>query len=185
MIYKFLLISDEVPNFERVIEIDSDATFLEFQRAIIKSVGFEDLAISSFFICNDDWEKEREITRVDMGSDSATHIYLMEETRLSDFVEDEGQKLMYVFDMLTERAFFIELREVTYGKNLKAPKCTLSNGKPPKQETDIEEVLAEMQKSVRPVGDFDGDFDDEVGYNDDEIDTEGYTSIDDLDESWR
>lgn len=185
MIYKFLLISDEVANFERIIAIDSDATFLDFQKAIIKSVGFEDSELSSFFVCNDDWEKEREITRVDMGSDLATHIYLMEETKLSDFVEDEGQKLMYVFDMLTERAFFIELRGITYQKSLKTPKCTHSSGKAPKQTTDIDEILAEMQKGARPVGDFDGDFDDEVGYNDDEIDTEGYTNIDDLDESWR
>lgn len=185
MIYKFLLISDEVPNFERVIEIDADNTFLDFQKAIFKSVNFEDSELSSFFICNDDWEKEQEITRVDMGSDSAIDIYLMEEAVIRDFIEEKGQKLLFVFDILSERAFFIELKGITYEKYLDEAVCTRSSGKAPKQTTDIEEVLADMKKSVRPAGDFDGDFDDEVGYNDDEFDAEGYTSIDDLDESWR
>ena len=29
MVYRFLLLSDEVENFERIIEIDSEATFID------------------------------------------------------------------------------------------------------------------------------------------------------------
>ena len=42
MIYKFRLLSDEVDNFRRDIEIDSEATFLELHNAILESVKYPD-----------------------------------------------------------------------------------------------------------------------------------------------
>ena len=50
--------------------------------------------MTSFFICDDDWEKDQEITLEDMGSSSEEDSYIMRETRLSDLVEDEKQKLL-------------------------------------------------------------------------------------------
>ena len=67
MVYKFRLLSDEVENFRRDIEIDSDATFLDLHNAILASAGYPDDQMTSFFICNDKWIKEKEITREDMG----------------------------------------------------------------------------------------------------------------------
>ena len=55
MIYKFRIVSDEVDNFRREICIDSDATFLELNDAILDSVGFTKDQMTSFFICDDDW----------------------------------------------------------------------------------------------------------------------------------
>ena len=33
--------------------------------------------------------------------------WIMKETRLNELIEDEKQKLLYVFDYMTERCFFI------------------------------------------------------------------------------
>ena len=60
MIYKFRIVSDEVDNFRREICIDSDATFLDLHDAILDSVGFTKDQMTSFFICDDDWEKKTE-----------------------------------------------------------------------------------------------------------------------------
>jgi hypothetical protein len=79
--------------------------------------------MTSFFICDDDWEKDQEITLEDMGSSSEEDSYIMRETRLSDLVEDEKQKLLYVFDPLAERVFFIELSEIITGKDLDKAVC--------------------------------------------------------------
>ena len=65
MVYRFTIISDEVDNFRREIQIDSDATFLDFHNAILKSVGYPNDQMTSFFICDDNWEKETEITLED------------------------------------------------------------------------------------------------------------------------
>ena len=98
MIYKFRLLSDEVDNFRRDIEIDSDAKFLELNNAILESVGYPDDQMTSFFICNEKWIKEVEITREDMGGMSEEDNYVMADTVIGDLVEEEKQKLMYVFD---------------------------------------------------------------------------------------
>ena len=59
MIYRFTLISDEADDFIREIQIDPEATFYDFHEAIVKSVGYTDDQMTSFFICDDDWEKEK------------------------------------------------------------------------------------------------------------------------------
>lgn len=56
MIYRFTIISDEVDDFVREIQIDPEATFLDFHEAILKSVGYTNDQMTSFFICDDDWE---------------------------------------------------------------------------------------------------------------------------------
>ena len=60
MVYRFLLLSDEVENFERIIEIDSEATFIDFRDVILKSVGYTNSNLTTFYICSEDWEKEQE-----------------------------------------------------------------------------------------------------------------------------
>ena len=70
MIYSFRIVSDEITNFKREIEIDASATFLDLKNAICESVGYKKDELASFFICNEGWEKEKEITLEDMGSSS-------------------------------------------------------------------------------------------------------------------
>ena len=82
MIYKFRIVSDEVDNFKREICIDSDASFLELHDAILDSVGFSKDQMTSFFICDDDWEKKTEITLMDMGKDSDEDTWIMASTKL-------------------------------------------------------------------------------------------------------
>lgn len=177
MIYKFLIVSDEVDDFKRVIKIDSDATFKELNDAILDSVGYTHDQMTSFFICEDDWEKVTEVTLVDMGRDSDEDIWLMEKTRLSDLVEDEGQRLMYVFDYLTDRAFFMELRETIFGEELDAAVCTKAVGDAPAQMVDFEEVEKKIaQQAV--VDDLDADFYGADDYDISELDEDSFGSYD-------
>ena len=138
MIYKFVILSDEVDDFRRDIVIDSDATFFDLHEAILESTGFAKDQMTSFFICDEDWVKEEEITLMEMDTSSDEDNYVMDSTRLSDLLEDERQKLLYVFEYLTERSFFMELREIITGKSQPKAKCVLSNGKPPVQTTEFE-----------------------------------------------
>ena len=161
MVYKFLLLSDEADNFSREIEISSDATFFQFHETILESVGYNKDQITSFFVCGDNWEKREEITLIEMDSSSEYDNFVMEDTHLDEFVEDEGQRLLYVFDNLTERSFFIELKAVIPGKSLSAGICTLCKGKAPVQTMDIDDFAANQKVN------FDTDF-----YGDEEFDLE-------------
>ncbi|KAA6343021.1 hypothetical protein EZS27_009264 [termite gut metagenome] len=158
MIYRFAIISDEVDNFVREIQIDPEDTFYSFHKAILSSVGYTDDRMTSFFICNDDWEKEQEITLEEMDTNSEMDSWVMKDTKLNELVEDEKQKLLYVFDYMTERCFFIELLEIITGKSIKLPKCTRSGGEIPKQSVDFEELTAKSG-SLNLDEDFFGDQD--------------------------
>mgnify|MGYP000057638930 CR=1 FL=1 len=130
MLFRFLILSDEVDDFKREIKIDSEATFLDLHNAILDSVGYTKDQMCSFFICEDDWSKKTEITLVEMDTASEEDNYIMEDTRLEELLEDEHQKLLYVFDYMTERAFFMELREIIPGKDMDKPECSISLGNP-------------------------------------------------------
>lgn len=178
MIYRFTLVSDEVDDFVREIQIDPDATFLQFHQAILASVGYTDNQLTSFFICDDDWEKEKEITLEDMGHSSEEDSWLMADTRLSDLVEDEHQKLIYVFDYLTDRCLFIELTEIITQKQMTGAKCTRKKGEAPKQSIDFEEMEMQQKKKKDDHSELDEDFYGDQGYNDDEIDKEAFEGFD-------
>lgn len=182
MIYKFILVSDEEPDFMREISISSEAKFLELHEAILDSVNYDGGAITSFFICNDDWEKEQEITLIEMDTDSDVDSYVMSDTTISDLVTDEHQKLLYVFDFLSDRAFFIELKEMLPGQDIDAAECTASLGDAPiqyKLEDDIEDIFEPKAKGKKAAS---SDFDDESfygdeGFNEDEFDDESFSDL--------
>lgn len=179
MIYTFRIVSDEVDNFRREVKIDADSTFLDLKNAICDSVNFDKNQMCSFFLCDGNWEKEKEITMEDMGTDSAEDVYLMDDTIISDYVEDEGQRLIYTFDYMTDRSFFIELKAIETGKNLSEPLCTLSMGLPPKQIVDFEEfeAKAEAKAAATSLDDFDEDFYGNDQFNEDEFDVDGFDEM--------
>jgi hypothetical protein len=179
MIFNFRIVSDEVDNFKREIKIDATATFLDLKNAICDCVGYDKNQMSSFFLCDNHWEKEKEITFEDMDSDTADEVWLMEDSVLSDFIDDEGQKLLYVFDYMTERAFFIEMKELITGKTLKDPVCTLSLGQAPPEFVDLDEFDAKIDAkaaaaAAAAVEDLDEDFYGRDAFSEDEFDTEGF-----------
>ena len=170
MVYKFRIISDEVDDFLREIKIDSEASFYELHEAILKSSGYSNDQMTSFFICDDDWEKETEITLEDMGNDSSEEdSYIMKDTRLSELLEDEKQKMIYVFDPLAERVFFIELSEIITGKDLDKAVCSRKEGHAPAQAIDFDEQMA-SNSSIDLDENFYGDED----FNMDDFDSEGF-----------
>lgn len=168
MVYKFKLVSDEVSNFAREIEIDSESSFLQLRNVILDSVDYTKDELDSFFICDDDWTRNEEITLEDMGSSSDQDVWLMDDTPLSEFLEDEGQKLMFMFDYLTERSFFMELKEIIPGGTLLDPICTFKRGKAPKQQSELDVDLTNVTTSPDKE-ELDVDFYGDSEFNDDEI----------------
>lgn len=105
MVYRFLLLSDEVENFERIIEIDSEATFIDFRDIILKSVGYTNSNLTTFYICSEDWEKEQEILFMEMDTDSSVDTYLMENTKLEDAVKKGGSTNVFDDDLYDDNLY--------------------------------------------------------------------------------
>jgi hypothetical protein len=168
MVYKFTMLSDEIDDFVRVIEIDSEAKFIDLHNAILDSVNYEKNQMTTFFICSDNWEKGQEVTLVEMESSSEYDNLVMDETTLEELLVDENQKLLYVFDMMSDRVFFLELTEIVPRKSLSNAVCVSSEGSAPVQILDDEGIIAAPKASLDE--NFYGDEDFEL----DELDEEGF-----------
>ena len=178
MIYKFVILSDEVDDFRRDILIDSDATFLELNEAILDSVGYTSDQMTYFFICDEDWNKEKEITLVEMDTTSDEDSYVMDSTRLSELLEEERQKMLYVFEYLTERSFFMELREIVTGKSKPAPECVYRKGNPPAQITEFEALDERLNARMSATNHhLDDDFYDDDEFGLDDYDEEDFDNL--------
>lgn len=180
MIFTFRILSDETHNFKREIKIDAQATFLDLKNAICECVGFRKDELSSFFICDSDWKKEKEIAVEDIDSSADQDIYLMDECVLEDYIDDEGQKLLYTFDYDKDRSFLIEMNELITGRDLMDPICTLSAGKAPEQhiQEEVEEKpeikTAQKQSTLE---DFDDPMYGDDDYDPDEFDENGFSEL--------
>ena len=72
--------------------------------------------------------------------------------------------MLYVFDPLSERVFFIELSEIITGKDLDKAVCSRKEGMPPAQTIDFDQ-----QMNTNAALDLDENF-----YGDQEFDMEDF-----------
>ena len=112
----------------------------------------------------------KEITLEEMDNNPEMDSWIMKETRLNELIEDEKQKLLYVFDYMTERCFFIELSEIITGKDMNGAKCTKKSGDAPKQTVDFEEMAAasgslDLDENFYGDQDFDMEDFDQEGFD--------------------
>lgn len=168
MVYRFIVGSEESENFKLEIEIDSEDTFIRLRNVILDAVGYDKTQMDSFYICDEEWNKEKEVTYADMGADDTDDIWLMDETTLEELFDEEGQKIKFVFDYLNERYFWMRLKETLPGKSLHDPLCTRKVGNAPKENLMPEQPTPQALK-VPDVSDLDADFYGSEGFNDDEL----------------
>lgn len=186
MVFRIKFICEEVDGFVREVKIDSDATFLDLNKIILKSCNYPDDQLTSFYLCNDEWQRGEQITREDMGfSSSDEDVYIMEKTRLSELIEDEEQHLEFVFDPFSNRSFFLDVKEVIFSEHLAEAEIVRAKGDAPQQiemSNDAPLTLIKGGKKKAAAADDDYGYDssylDDVAYNDDEIDPEGFEITD-------
>ena len=184
MLFRIKLISDEVENFLREILIEDDATFLDLNNAILASCGYPDDQITSFYLCDEEWERKKQVTREDMSLDKEASfdedIYVMGTTRLDELIEEEEQKMEFVFDPFSERVFYLDVTEIVPSRHLSAPEVVRSVGQAPKQiQVDEPDVLLTAKTAVPLTEEgLDDEFYGNDSYNSDEFDPEGYEVAD-------
>lgn len=174
MILKIKMVSDEVDGFLREFEIDSEATFLDLCKVILESCGYPDDQMTSFYICNEEWERGEQITREDMGTSSADmDIYVMADVRLNEFLEDKGQKMEFVFDPFSERSFFLNVRDIITGKDLNRAVVKRMRGDAPIHIAELG-AAAPIAHKVTPISDDEDELFSASGFDDEDFGPEGF-----------
>ena len=134
MILLFRIISDENQEFFRDLVIDGSDTFLDFHKTLQENLGYDPSQLASFFITTENWEKQQEITLIDMMQEPGLETLTMGEVTIGEYINDINQRMIYVFDFFSERAFFIELIEKSDQTSPReTPFVANSKGEPPPQ----------------------------------------------------
>src|SRR5210317_1355215 len=119
-IYKFRMRSEENDVFVRDFEIQASQTFRDFYNIISESVKLKGNELASFHICDQKWNKMVEITLIEMidesdEEDDTKHIeetFVMHEAVIRNFINEPSQRLLYEYDFLNMKTFYIELLSV-------------------------------------------------------------------------
>lgn len=166
MIFEFRIkCKDENNNFALTIQIDEEQNFMSLHKSIQMCSSFETAQITSFFVSDNDWNRNTEITLLEMTPD----ILLMENTKINEYINNVGDKLIYLFDFFSNRYYKIELERIIDKKSKnKSPLCTQASGEAPNQ------IIADTELDIL----LDDDSDPFNEYDDDNIEFE---NIDDLD----
>jgi hypothetical protein len=134
MVFKFRLISDEEKDFIRDIEVLSDQTFYDLHYIMTEDFNYDRSQLASFFLTNQEWEKEQEFTLFDMSEGKNSKTLLMDKSVIGHFVNDHKQRLIYVFDIFNERILFMELTKIKSNVSSgRFPRITFSKGHAPRQ----------------------------------------------------
>ena len=157
MVFLFRIISDEDESFYRDLVVDESDTFLDFHQSLQESLGYDSAQLASFFITNERWERQQEITLIDMMQEQDQAAVTMDQAVIGDYITDADQRMIYVFDFFSERAFYIELLETANRPaDRKTPFIGHSEGNPPPQlNMDLQ-----MKDPVESLDGFDPEVDD-------------------------
>ena len=162
MICIFEISSSEILDFKRSIHIDAEQTFEDLHQIIQRTCNFDHSQLASFFLTDDLWRKNIEITSLDSGKPGAKLIS-MRTTKLDKYLSESGQKLIYIFDYFNDRFLYLELKEKLMKTDLKEPFVAYEKGDAPSQflinDLDIADVdVMDIDDSFKSFGELEDYF---------------------------
>lgn len=172
MTLRLTLFSQEVEDFVVEIKIGSEATFHDLHQLILHDCGYREVDGQQFLLCDEDWRVERRVCQRDVESRSEEDVYLMHDTLVGDMLEEEGQRMAYVFDPEAKRFFMMELTENIFGQRQSVPRVSRRHGLPPQQTHQDPAAGAPSQEA--DASDTGENFYGDDGFEDGELDLEGY-----------
>lgn len=156
-VYRFKLFIEDNDDIYREIEILSGQTFEDFHNAIQDAYKFDKKHAASFFVSDDYWRKDQEVTlrEEDLPLEeeeikkNVSPKKLMSKTKIAKYIDSPRQRFMYVFDPAVKWAFCIELMKIL-PDNPKGeyPACVKSIGNPPKQYKQAQMAKGELSPDL-------------------------------------
>lgn len=154
-IYKFKITFEDFDDVVREIDIKSNQTFEDLHKAIHKSTGYNAEKSSSFYVSTDNWLKGDEIAYLP-NERKKDRVVLMENSKLSGFIEDPHQKFYYIYNFERPFDFHVELVKIILDADphIEYPFLAKSTGEAPKiiEQTGI---AADASAAVIAANEFD------------------------------
>ena len=121
MTYRILVFSEEEENFVIEIMASPSTTFHELHTLIMEACEYTETGNHQFLICNEAWKVKEKIhlhSPQSVGMDE--DLYMMDEVRLEDFLEEDGQHIAYIYETSSRKKLLLELVENIFGKREKS-----------------------------------------------------------------
>lgn len=157
MIYRFRVILDNDTDDDifRDIEIYETNSLEEFHKTIINSFCFINNEMASFYISDNEWNQGEEISLFNFG-DESKETKLMSSVAINQVINNQNNKLIYIYDFLNMWVFLIELIEVAEEiKGVNYPNIIFSKGKLP--EKAPEKKFESKKDGIVDDGDYEDD----------------------------
>lgn len=162
IIFKYRMLSDESDNFVRDFEVYPDMTLTEFHNFLLEALGYEPCMVS-IFKSDAEWRLVEEFTELDMGEDIPGSPRCMDNVRLMEVTNDFHDRLVYTFDMINDRSYYLELIDMQRpNKDLTYPRVVFEHAPVPDQYDPqaTEQAGSIFDEMMSEYGEFDGDGDD-------------------------
>ena len=178
MVYKFRVILDAEEDIFRDIAILEEDTLEDLHNAIFNAFGFDGMEVASFYTCDETWNQEDEISLFDTG-DVLGEQKIMSDYTLSEILDKENTKIIYVYDFINMWTFLVELAAIedqVIGNTY--PETIFSHG-------EIPDEAMEKNFESDNADDYNDEFED--GLDEDDYDMfEGDDSFEDygFEENW-
>ena len=157
MIYRFRVILDNDTDDDifRDIEIYETNSLEEFHKTIINSFSFINNEMASFYISDNEWNQGEEISLFNFG-DESKETKLMSSVAINQVINNQNNKLIYIYDFLNMWVFLIELIEVAEEiKGVNYPNIIFSKGELP--EKAPEKKFESKKDGIVDDGDYEDD----------------------------
>lgn len=173
MTFRITIFSQEIEDFVMEAKIDAEAKFTELHNLILNTCKYQDTNSHGFLICDEEWRVKEHIRQTctdDISSDE--DINLMDSCSLRDFLDEEGQRIAYIFDPEGKRFFLMEISEILFGQPEKEGRISRMRGVPPVQHKTEDTAITSGPGTTEE--EVEEDFYGDEGFEDDELDMEGF-----------
>lgn len=145
-VYRFKVFLEDNEDVFRDIDIKAAQSFEQFHTVIQEAFKFDAKHSASFFVSDDYWRKNQEITlrKEDLPLDEeeirkkVDPKKLMADIKVAKFIEQPHQRFVYVFDPVVQWTFLIEMiKIVEENPRLDYPVVVKTVGTAPKQYKQV------------------------------------------------
>ena len=182
--YKFKVYYDEVEDFVRDVDVLANSNFEDFHHFLYECLGLQGNEFAAFSICDQKWNKQKEITIMDTSEDEDVETpeyededsfstktrlpkFVMKDAILKDFITDPHQHILYEYDFIDPKTFYIEFQKAAQTeKPDEFPRCTFQKGTLPVRLTAKDLPQPDVDEAQLLLDELEEEEDDDFGFND-------------------
>jgi hypothetical protein len=182
-VYRFRISFEDYDEVIREIDIKSNQTFKDLHFFFHQIIGYDPEKSSSFYVSNDQWIKNEELAYLPNAKKIERGVALMEDSKLSRFIDDPHQKFYYIYNFEKPFEFHVELIKILDNNpDVSYPTLFKAIGQAPRIIVPIigsaDEITGDEDDDLDLIDDLDVEIADEEELEGLNTDTEGEKSED-------